>query len=63
MRHQAAFKTIKGDLAIRPIFHQNIERIERTSSSRDPRRCISPATDEANFIEPLQFSQKRPKAA
>src|SRR5271165_3869794 len=25
---EEAFKTIKGDLAIRPIFHQNIERIE-----------------------------------
>ena len=25
---EEAFKTIKGDLAIRPIFHQNIEHIE-----------------------------------
>lgn len=28
MRVEEAFKNLKGDLSIRPVFHQKIERVE-----------------------------------
>ena len=62
---EEAFKTIKGDLAIRPIFHQNIERIEAhifvafLAYLRDPRPPPRPEPSEPDVCPSAQ--PRRPR--